>query len=194
MANTFLASDLHFGHTNAVEKFTRGDGSPLRDFENTDEMDQVIIDNWNKTVSPNDRVFLLGDVVINKKHIHKAGMLNGRKTLVLGNHDTYGVELYQPFFEKILPLKEFDGCVLTHIPVHHSQVGPGKRWRINVHGHLHADHVMSSGIKEFPYDLDVVRDPRYYNVSIDCFAMGGHTGMNYFPKSWDDIKKESEIE
>jgi calcineurin-like phosphoesterase family protein len=181
---TFFASDLHFGHTNAVEKFTRDDGSPLRGFSTVEEMDETIIDNWNKTVSSNDRVFLLGDVVINKKYIHQAGRLNGKKTLVLGNHDIFALELYYPFFEKILPLKEFDGCVLTHIPVHPSQVGVGRRWRINVHGHLHDRHIIRLPIG--------FRDPDYYNVSIDCFAEGRHTGMNYFPKAWDEIKKESE--
>ncbi len=192
MSNTFFASDLHFGHTNAVEKFTREDGSPLRGFSSVDEMDETIIDNWNKTVAPNDRVFLLGDVVINKKHIDKARRLNGQITLILGNHDVLPLEVYAGIFHRVLPLKEFDGCILTHIPVHLSQVGPGNRWKLNVHGHLHDRHVT------YEYEpcygrVYEMRDKDYYNVSIDCFAMQDHKGMNYFPKDWDTIKKESGI-
>lgn len=189
MSTTFLVSDLHFGHINAVERFTREDGSRLRDFDSVEVMNETIIHNWNSVVTKHDRVFVLGDVVINKKHIHHVGRLNGIKQLILGNHDNQPLSFYLEYFQQCHALKEFDGSVLTHIPVHHSQVGDGNRWKINVHGHLHDKHVVwYSGATNTP-----IRDADYYNVSVDCFAMQAHQGMNFFPKAWDQIKKESGI-
>ena len=44
---------------------------------------------WNKKVGTNDLVYHLGDVVMNRKHIAIIASLNGRKRLILGNHDTH---------------------------------------------------------------------------------------------------------
>lgn len=178
MAETFLISDLHFGHTNTVTTFTRSPGVPLRDFADVDAMNEYMIEQWNKTVGKNDNIIVLGDFVINKKFLPILVRLNGSKVLVLGNHDVLSPEVYLRWFRKVQAVREFDGCVLTHIPVHTSQMD--KRWVVNVHGHLHDKHLVVDGI----------RDKRYYNVSCDCFEFQDHKGMNYTPKAWDDIKKE----
>jgi hypothetical protein len=39
MANKFVISDTHFGHTNSWEKFKLATGSPLRPFTSNEEMD-----------------------------------------------------------------------------------------------------------------------------------------------------------
>jgi len=41
--NRFVISDTHFGHTNSWEKFKLEDGSPLRPFTSTEEMDETMI-------------------------------------------------------------------------------------------------------------------------------------------------------
>lgn len=182
MSNYFFCSDLHFGHKNALT-FTRDEaGTMLRPFSNVDEMDETIINNINSLVRDKDTLIILGDATMPKSAIHKLARLNGRKQLVLGNHD-HQPSLYDGIFVKVMAYKEFDGCVLSHVPVHESQIG---RWKRNVHGHLHSDHIMLNGH----------RDVRYYNVSIDSYAcgvpgvLGYHSGMNFFPKSWDEIKQE----
>jgi len=174
MSTTFLISDLHFGHTNAL-KFVREDGQPLRPFPDVETMDETIISNWNSVVGPNDKVIVLGDVVINKKHLDKVARLNGTKSLILGNHDLYSIELMGKYFTKVFGSREYDGFVLTHIPVHENQL---ERWKGCVHGHLHSNYVKLA---------DGDRDRRYFNVSCDC------TDMNFFPKAWDDIKKTFEF-
>lgn len=166
--NTFFISDLHFGHTNIL-KFTRSDGTPLRPFNSIEEMDETIISNWNSVVRHNDKVIVLGDVVINKKHLPTVSRLNGLKTLVMGNHDAEPPDVYFQWFTKVQAYRTFDGCILSHIPVHPSQFG---RFTFNVHGHLHSNYVM----------MNDERDYRYFNVSVDCDDMG------WKPKPWDEIK------
>jgi len=49
MPEVFIISDTHFGHNNIV-KFNRSDGSPLRPWDNVDQMDDALIKNWNRVV------------------------------------------------------------------------------------------------------------------------------------------------
>lgn len=150
MSRVFLISDTHWGHTNTVTKFKRKDGSPLRDFIDVDDMDQRMIANWNAVVGDYDIVWHLGDVVVNKKHLYKQGLCKGRKFLIRGNHDYVApTEEYYKVFEKIYSMKELDGYLLTHIPVHPNSVG---RWKGNIHGHMHS------------YSL---KDARYCCVSVE---------------------------
>ena len=87
MVNTFFISDTHFGHTNAWYRFKREDGTPLRPFKSTEEMDETMIKNWNDKVGPKDRVYHLGDFCMRRKDLSVFSRLNGRICLVLGNHD-----------------------------------------------------------------------------------------------------------
>ena len=50
----FYISDNHFGHFNII----RYDNRP---FDNTNKMDEVMIDRWNEVVGDNDTVYILGD-------------------------------------------------------------------------------------------------------------------------------------
>ena len=162
----YAASDLHFGHSNTIVKFKRPDGSPLRDFSSVEEMNETIINNWNNTVGKNDRVFLLGDVVINKKYIPLLGQLNGTIFLVMGNHDNHPNDLYTAYgnVKRLCGSMEYADMILTHIPVHTAQF---ERFLGNVHGHLH---------------WNSLPDPRYYNVSVER--------INYTPVKLDDIRQK----
>jgi calcineurin-like phosphoesterase family protein len=67
MPAVFLVSDTHFGHA-GVCRFMRNDGcTKFRPWDNADEMDEAMIEAWNERVRPNDKVYHLGDVVINRK-------------------------------------------------------------------------------------------------------------------------------
>lgn len=145
----FVISDLHFGHDNTWKKFTRPDGSPLRNFQSSEEMDEHIIKQWNDTVKGHDRVFLLGDVVINKKHLWKMSRLNGSIYLVMGNHDVAPIEEYAQYCTRIYGALEYGKFILTHYPIH-----PQQKYRFegNIHGHMHFGQ------------LD---DPWYFNVSVE---------------------------
>ncbi len=133
---TYFISDTHFGHSNIL-KFTDG-CKPLRPFASAEEMDEVLVKNWNAVVRPKDIVYHLGDVVINRRCLPTVGRLNGIKHLVMGNHDTFRATEYLEYFKELHAVKVFEKhrFVCTHVPLHQSSL---ERWGVNVHGHLHAN-------------------------------------------------------
>lgn len=83
--STWFTSDTHFSHKNIIkyQPNTRGH------IDSVQEMDAILISNWNALVSPNDTVYHLGDFAFtNQKAIyHILGSLNGKIHLITGNHD-----------------------------------------------------------------------------------------------------------
>lgn len=81
MINAFY-SDPHFGHKNIC----RHAGRP---FYSMEEMDRTLIQNYNDIIGKNDTVLWLGDCFLCRVEKFETIMsqLNGRKILVIGNHD-----------------------------------------------------------------------------------------------------------
>jgi len=161
MPAVFLVSDTHFGHA-GVCRFTRNDGvTKLRPWDNPEEMDEAMIKAWNERVRPNDKVYHLGDVVINRKALSTLHRLNGDKVLIRGNHDIFRDDEYRVHFRELRAYHVMNGMILSHIPIHPESLG---RFGVNIHGHLHANRVMkplaTSG------QLDVI-DPRYHCVCVE---------------------------
>jgi calcineurin-like phosphoesterase family protein len=67
--------------------------------------------------------------------------MNGDKVLIKGNHDKLELKEYLPYFRDIRACHQFDGMFLSHVPIHTESLS---RWKINVHGHLHANRVMTA--------------------------------------------------
>jgi len=161
MPNIFFTSDTHFGHANAC-KFMRNDGvTKLRPWDTAEEMDEAMVQLWNNTVNPNDKVYHLGDVVINRKALPILDRLNGNKVLIKGNHDIFKLQDYTKYFRdirayQVMP-KRF---VASHMPIHDDSVN---RFKFNVHGHLHSNNVMM----EQNYWSADVPDPRYICVCVE---------------------------
>ena len=84
----FFTSDTHFHHSNIIKYC----GRP---FSSSEEMDEVLISNWNKTVGKKDIVYHLGDFAFLKgENSQKAfyslkDRLNGNIVFIKGNHDHY---------------------------------------------------------------------------------------------------------
>lgn len=168
----YYISDTHFGHEKCWSTFLREDGSPLRAFTSTEDMDQCMISRWNAVVKPEDSVYHLGDVIINRKNMWMVSQLNGRKRLVRGNHDVFKTKEYMEVgFEEIygvfVPSK---GLICSHIPLHKDSL---YRWDLNIHGHLHHGRVMNGSVV----------DPKYFNVSVEM--------VDYTPRTMDWILNES---
>jgi len=190
--NRFVISDHHLGHTNSWEKFKLEDGSPLRPFTSNEEMNETMIERHNAKVKEQDTVYFLGDVVINKKYLELVKRMNGRKILVRGNHDIFKDEEYREVgFEQLHGVRVFvDKFILSHIPLHPDCVT--ERFRVNVHGHLHANQVMSWQV----IDEDIVYkpDPRYLCV---CVEQTDYTPLHFdeveerIQDRWDDSVYES---
>lgn len=164
MPATFLISDTHFGHEKTCTVFKRADGSPLRPFASAEEMDEEMIRRWNDRVRPKDKVYHLGDVVINRKFLNVLDRLNGDKVLIRGNHDIFKLEDYTKYFRDVRGYHVMNGMILSHIPVHEESLA---RFGTNIHGHLHANRVMIKkhwNNTEFAYETI---DPRYFCVCVE---------------------------
>ena len=171
MPAVFLVSDTHFGHA-GVCRFLRDDGTKLRPWDNPEEMDEEMVKRWNETVRPNDKVYHLGDVVINRKSLQILERLNGDKVLIKGNHDIFKLEDYTKHFRDIRGYHVMNGMILSHIPVHEESLG---RFGTNIHGHLHYNRVMKSvNVQEWtPYEerplitQKKVLDERYWCACVE---------------------------
>ncbi len=85
----FVISDLHLGHANIIRSCSR----PFL-YSRTDEMDSVLIQNWNAVVSPATPVYHLGDLRYGKNAQpaeHYTRQLKGNVTYLAGNHDAAAV-------------------------------------------------------------------------------------------------------
>jgi calcineurin-like phosphoesterase family protein len=160
MPSVFLVSDTHFGHA-GVCSFMQTDGvTKLRPWDNPEEMDEEMIKRWNETVKPTDKVYHLGDVVINRKSLKTLSRLNGDKVLIRGNHDIFRDDEYRTYFRELRAYHVMNGMILSHIPIHPESLG---RFGVNIHGHTHANRVMTwHPVKNHP-----IVDVRYHCVCVE---------------------------
>ena len=172
MPAVFLVSDTHFGHA-GVCRFLREDGTKLRPWDNPEEMDEYMVEAWNKKVRPNDKVYHLGDVVINRRALKILALLNGDKVLIRGNHDIFRDTEYRHYFREIRAYHVMNGMILSHIPIHSDSLG---RFGTNIHGHLHSNRVMQDG----------VIDTRYHCVCVEQ--------TDFAPILFEDVIKRIEAE
>lgn len=159
----WYCSDHHFGHTATWAKFLKPDGTPLRPFSSTEEMDEHMVEEHNKLVHDRDTVYLLGDLVINRRNMHIIQRLKGHKKLVRGNHDIFHTQEYldvgiEEIYGVYVDVKR--GWICSHIPLHVESLA---RWQRNVHGHLHANRVMKM---HADVKTDKI-DPRYLSVCME---------------------------
>ena len=125
----YFTSDMHFFH----ERIIRHCGRPFRDAL---EMNEKIIQNWNNTVSPDDEVFLLGDVTMKgpEQAFAVLSRLTGKKYLVSN----------QKF-------------VLFHYPI--AEWTDFYKGAIHLHGHQHNPMVYNhqqkqAGVKRYDVGVD----------------------------------------
>ena len=157
---TFFFSDPHFGHYNIIEYA----GRPFR---TTDEMDAAMIENWNRVVGAGDRVFLLGDVSFyplekTREILHR---LNGKITLILGNHDRRSLMRQTGRFAMISPYPILfeNFFLLSHEPIFVNEQCPF----CNVHGHTHMNKFANTLL--------------HVNVSAEC--------TDYTPISFEAVRE-----
>lgn len=162
MARVFLISDTHFNHRNVI-------AYENRPWPTIEEMDAAIIEKWNTIVKPEDRVYHLGDVSMNRNGLLLAARLNGRKILIKGNHDNQKLKDYLPIFDDIRATHLLNNFILSHVPIH-----PDQKYRFsgNIHGHLHSKSVLLPNGSI---------DPWYISVSAE------HT--NYVPITFEEVQK-----
>ena len=161
--STYLFSDPHFHHENMAKK---------RGFSSAEEMNELIVKNWNNTISKHDCVFLLGDITMEKKQYEILSRLKGVIHVVLGNHDQrQHVQELLKYVNSVSGIIDYKKkAILTHCPIHPSQLE--FRYSYNIHGHVHENSVLD--IYEDPKFK--IQDPRYINV---CAEMINYTPVEF---------------
>ena len=162
--DTYIISDTHFGHKNIIKYCDRP--------ENHDE---IMFNNWIKTVKNDDVILHLGDVTFKSRSYIPIGRLPGKKYLILGNHDKKSKDWY--ISEGFFIFKPF---VWERIAFSHYPLGSdidmyddnGDDWLVNIHGHVHNNEPK---YKEHS-------GKKWINVSVEM--------MDYMPTKLRDILKE----
>jgi len=181
----FFTSDTHFWHYNIIQYCNR----PVPDGE-VQEMNEIMIDNWNSRVKPSDEIYHLGDFAFcgseKKKDIIRR--LNGIKYLIRGNHDpkdnawwiTAGFEwvrdyyvlavhdVYQSEEDETKFQQYHQPIVLCHFPILSWDGMVNGTWHF--HGHCHGsidDTWNKTGLR--------------MDVGVDT--------NNLYPYSYDEIKQ-----
>lgn len=173
--SAFVTADSHFGHAKSLT-FLKPDGDRLRPFDSVEEMDEHMIDNWNRVVNKGDTVYHLGDVVIPRPSLSILERLNGRKILIRGNHDQGPLKDFSRHFEDVRGAffhpgdsTMRGGLIFTHVPVHPSCLSG--HYLGNVHGHLHSNLIRL---------VDGTPDPKYFNACVEV--------NNFTPVPLEEIK------
>ena len=130
----YFTSDLHLGHEAVIRMQNRP-------FENADEMNRMLIENYNSVVHNNDTVYLLGDICF-RIGVERANdiiaSLKGKKYLIRGNHDKkYDENLFEEVRDFMTISADGFHISLMHYPMlswPRSHYGS-----IMLHGHIHAD-------------------------------------------------------
>lgn len=174
---TFFTSDTHFGHANIIKLCNR----PFKDVE---EMNEKLVENWNKVVPENGIVFHLGDFAFGGSALWNniIPRLNGRIYLILGNHDRKNIRQgYMDKFVDVVPQMQIDiegrSVYLNHYPFlcyGGSYRDENSVWQL--FGHVH------SGPHSGGLDCDRlgILFPYQYDVGVD--------NNNYTPISWQQVK------
>ena len=138
-ATIWMWSDLHLGHAKSIATFRRP-------FKTADEMTDQIFSNWEQTVGTEDTIVILGDVTVHGlwgQRLRRVREAPGQKILVYGNHEATGGEfLGCEAYDEVHSTLYVDGdpsLLLTHFPL---RVVP--KGCVNIHGHLHHNHVPGS--------------------------------------------------
>lgn len=137
----YYIADTHFGHS-AILRFDH------RPFADVQQMEEVIVMNWNASVRPSDTIYILGDFCWGKKDewLRILRKLMGNKVLIKGNHDLreYPPELKKMFVD-IKDYKEIvdngygsEGhkVILSHYPIPFYKHANNAKYFM-LHGHVH---------------------------------------------------------
>lgn len=182
-----MYSDPHFSHAN-ICKFTKYDGSPLRPWDDVKKMDEEMIEWYNELVSEEDRVYILGDVAFSPKHMHNTvSRLKGRKVLVPGNHEPPKMRKYFDLFDDVRGYVQREGFIMSHIPIHDQSLS---RWKLNIHGHLHANFVTTDYINQYATPKDETYDPLNETVMDKRYYCACVERTDFRPKLLDEILHE----
>jgi len=188
----YFTSDPHYGHANIIKFCNR----PFNSFQ---EMNDILINNWNNIIREDDLCFILGDFSMWGKQAWNniLDRLMGRKILIMGNHDkdkNIPIERFEIVTDGFLNIrvkdddKDKDGqrITLCHYPMLSWYQSHKGSWQL--FGHWHNKKVreaienveVATYVKEEHLYMDKTRWNQY-DVGVD--------GNNFTPISYLEVKK-----
>ena len=184
MSKVFFISDLHFGHKYVI-------AFDKRPFKDVQEMETEMIRRWNAKVSPEDHVFVVGDMFGKVTTAHAGEIvhtLNGKIHLIRGNHDPKG-ELFESLFEEVVPSKAIRVRVRgeKQIVIMRPRLLPifkgNNEGVVQLYGHTHGSAVA---------DLEdrYIHFMNWLGVPMHSFNVGA-CRMNYEPRTLEEILEEA---
>lgn len=192
----YVVSDYHFQHENII----RFDGRPFRD---KDEMDRVLIENWNRVVGDNDTVYILGDMfykidVVRAENILK--QLKGKKIYIFGNHEKllrqdkrllskYFVSVHDYLEVPYTYQEKTHKLVMSHYP-NPMFNGHFRDTAVHFYGHVHRTKEQTLAVYSQMLNFEnsyVANTHKMLNVGVMMSHMG------YEPKPVDYLIKQAEV-
>ena len=171
----WFTSDTHFNHSNII-KYCK------RPFEDVEEMNQTLIDNWNMVVAEDDLIICDGDFSLGSSNnaIMILNRLNGYKILIKGNHEkaVLGSKSAKEYFDagiydlleiRVLDEEVSDGfqdIILCHYPMLSWNKSHRGSWQLfgHVHGMLDGDKRLSPNQMDIGVDSNGFRPISYQEV------------------------------
>lgn len=143
----------------------------------SEESEQLIIDNWNKTINKRDKIFILGDISMEKPEVAVQFLkkLKGVIEIIPGNHDIKSIKSFVENGFKVSPSRLYKEFWLSHFPIHPLQVENVKG---NIHGHIHVPGFIED-LGEYKPVIDLGK--KYFNVNVEF--------NNYTPINFEEIRK-----
>ena len=138
-------------------------------------MTEALIENWNSRVKEEDIIFHMGDLFLcNAQRAEEISKrLNGRKHLILGNHDRFSKGKYEKLGFKVHTYYMLEGYLLSHHPQDVEPLKAAKNMGLikkNICGHAHSK-------------IDLLEPLLHQCVSVEL--------TNYKPISLDFLKESS---
>jgi len=171
-----FTADHHFGHSNIIRHCNRP-------FQSVDEMNDVLLDNWNSAVKPGDTVYIIGDLFFRnaipaEDFLHK---LKGKKYLIIGNHDKDWMKRTDlpKYFESAERMMEISTgahkVTLCHYPMMTwNAISKGSYM---IHGHIHNN-------TDADYFQFIRNMPNILNAGVEI--------NDYKPVSFNDLIKNNQ--
>ena len=178
----FFTADLHLGHKNILQVRPQ--------FQNIVEHDNFLIDRWNKKVTDNDEVYILGDLSYRSQYHISYYLLRmkGKKHLIIGNHDHIWMQNVKDMaecFETVenLEIIKFQGKLITlcHYPLLEwagsKHVDTGIYYLI--HGHIHNE--------KSPEVYGYIKEhlPHAFNAGVDV--------NNFEPVTFEELQENNKV-
>ena len=174
----FLTSDTHFGHAMMAK---------MRGHSSIDAMNESIVERWNEVVRTTDEVLHLGDFSFagTTRTLEILARLNGRITLVPGNHDApsmlrrlaeAGVAVAEPLIRRKL-WTDRPRATLCHYPLLTWPSSHHGAWHF--HGHSHGNLEAQYTSTRIDVGWDCFNDPVSLDVLEDLMKRRRYTPVDH---------------